>query len=390
MIITEFCTGCRACEQLCPKQCISMKSNQEGFLVAEIDESVCINCGLCQKRCPQNNMPEKYSPIKVLAVRYKKDMELKESASGGAFVALAHQVLGQQDGVVFGAAYGEDWKVGHISVRKEEDLYKLQGSKYVQCDTQHTYSEVKALLNEGKKVLFSGTPCQIGGLRGFLRKDYDNLFTVDLICHGVPSPKLFQKYIEWLGTETKGKILYYNFRDKTGGWGLGYKAKTNTKTKTKTKTKTANLDPYYYHFLKGDTYRECCYRCRYCTQERISDITIGDYWGIEQEHPKFYSTKGVSVMMLNTDKALGCFEQVKPLFYTQDSTFEQASRKNHNLLSPTKRTLLRDTVYNHLDDKNAEEYFNTVLKAPNRLTDRIKDLLPMRLKLILKTIKQKL
>lgn len=385
MTITEFCTGCRACEQLCPKQCISMKSNKEGFLTAEIDENVCIHCGLCQKRCPQNNMPDKHNPIKVLAVRYKKDKELKNSASGGAFVALAHQIL-EQNGVVFGAAYGEDWKVGHIAVRKEEDLYKLQGSKYVQCDTLHTYSEVKTLLSEGKKVLFSGTPCQIGGLRGFLRKDYDNLFTVDLICHGVASPKLFQKYIEWLGKETKGKILYYNFRDKSGGWGLGYKAKT----KTKTKTKTANLDPYYYHFLKGDTYRECCYRCRYCTQERISDMTVGDYWGIEREHPKFYSTKGVSVMLLNTEKALNCFEQAKSMFYIQESTFKQASRNNHNLLSPTKRTLLRDTVYNQLDDRNTEEYFNTVLKTPNRFVDKLKGLLPMRMKLILKTIKQKL
>lgn len=385
MTITEFCTGCRACEQLCPKQCISMKSNKEGFLTAEIDENVCIHCGLCQKRCPQNNMPDKHNPIKVLAVRYKKDKELKNSASGGAFVALAHQIL-ERNGVVFGAAYGEDWKVGHIAVRKEEDLYKLQGSKYVQCDTLHTYSEVKTLLSEGKKVLFSGTPCQIGGLRSFLRKDYDNLFTVDLICHGVASPKLFQKYIEWLGKETKGKILYYNFRDKSGGWGLGYKAKT----KTKTKTKTANLDPYYYHFLKGDTYRECCYRCRYCTQERISDITVGDYWGIEREHPKFYSTKGVSVMLLNTEKALNCFEQAKSMFYIQESTFKQASRNNHNLLSPTKRTLLRDTVYNQLDDRNTEEYFNTVLKTPNRFVDKLKGLLPMRMKLILKTIKQKL
>lgn len=385
MIITEFCTGCRACEQLCPKRCISMKSNEEGFLVAEIDESVCINCGLCQKRCPQNNMPEKHSPVKVLAVRYKKKMELKDSASGGAFVALAHRVL-EENGVVFGAAYGEDWKVGHIAVRKEEDLYKLQGSKYVQCDTLHTYSEVKTLLSEGKKILFSGTPCQIGGLRSFLRKDYDNLFTVDLICHGVASPKLFQKYIEWLGKETKGKILYYNFRDKSGGWGLGYKAKT----KTKTKTKTANLDPYYYHFLKGDTYRECCYRCRYCTQERISDITVGDYWGIEREHPKFYSTKGVSVMLLNTEKALNCFEQAKLMFYIQESTFEQASRQNHNLLYPTKRPQMRDTVYNRLNEMDTTEYFNTVLKAPDRLADRIKGLLPMRMKLILKIIKQTL
>lgn len=201
-----------------------------------------------------------------------------------------------------------------------------------------------------------------------------------MICHGVPSPKLFQKYIEWLGKEANGKILYYNFRDKSGGWGLGYIIKT----------KTANLDPYYYHFLRGNTYRECCYCCKYCTKERIGDMTLGDYWGIEIEHPKFYSTKGVSVMLLNTDKALKWFGQVRNLLYVQESTFEQVSRKNHNLLSPTQRPKMRDTVYNHLDDIDVEEYFKTILKTPNRFSDKLKGLFPMRLKLILKTIKQKL
>lgn len=379
--ITEFCTGCRACEQLCPKRCISMKSNKEGFLVAEIDENVCIHCGLCQKRCPQNQLSEKHRPIKALAVRYKDNESLKNSASGGAFIAMAHRFV-KQGGTVFGAAYLEDWKVGHVAVHDGADLYRLQGSKYVQCDTQHTYSEVKALLEDGKQVLYSGTPCQIGGLRAFLRKDYGNLLTIDLICHGVASPKLFQKYIEWLGKETGGKILYYNFRDKAGGWGLGYRAKT----KTKTKTKTANLDPYYYHFLKGDTYRECCYRCNYCTQERIGDITVGDYWGIEREHPKFYSTKGVSVVLLNTDKALSLLERVKDVFYIQESTFEKAAKKNHNLLSPTPRPQVRNSIYAHMEDMDTGTYFGTVLKTPNRLADRVKGSLPMRVKLIFKTI----
>ena len=387
MKITDFCTGCRACEQLCPKNCISMKVSEEGFLFACIDESICINCGLCHKRCPQNNIQEKHEPLNVLAVRYNKDAELKNSASGGAFVAVAHEML-SQGGVVFGAAYLDDWKVGHISVRTATELWKLQGSKYVQSDTQKTYAEVKAYLDEGKMVLFSGTPCQIGGLRAFLRKDYDNLLTIDLICHGVASPILFQKYIEWLGRTTKGKILYYNFRDKSGGWGLGYRAKT--KTKTKTKTRPANLDPYYYHFLKGDTYRECCYHCIYCTKGRVGDITVGDYWGIEKEHPSFYSTKGVSVMLLNTDKAVKWFELTKGMFHVQESTFEQASRMNHNLLSSTKRTDIRSTVYSKMNSMSTDEYFDTVLNVQVGLSTRIKGFLPMRIKLIFKTIKQKL
>lgn len=387
MIITEFCAGCRVCEQLCPKQCIILRSTEEGFLVAEIDENKCIDCGLCRKRCPQNNLPEKFAPKKVLAVRFRDDRKLMDSASGGAFAAIAQTFI-EHNGVVFGASYKEDWTVGHTAVYNVKELYKLQGSKYVQSDVSETYSEVKALLNDGRKVLFSGTPCQIGGLRAFLKKDYENLLTMDLICHGVASPELFKKYIGWLGKKTKGEILYYNFRDKSSGWGLGYKAKA--KTKTKTKTKTANLDPYYYHFLKGDTFRECCYRCHYCTKERVGDLTVGDYWGIEQAHPSFYSMKGVSVMFLNTDKALWWFEQAKSLFYIQESTFGQASRKNHNLLFPTKRPQSRDIVYKHLNDINADTYFNKILKAPNRFVDKIKDMLPVRVKLILKIIKQKL
>ena len=385
MMITDFCTGCRACEQLCPKNCISMEVSQEGFLFAKIDESTCINCNLCRKHCPQNNIPQKYEPRNVLAVRYNKDAELKNSASGGAFVAIAHGML-SQGGVVFGAAYLDDWKVGHISVETGTGLRKLQGSKYVQSDTQKTFAEIKMLLDEGKMILFCGTPCQIGGLRAFLRKDYDNLLTIDLICHGVASPILFQKYIEWLGIKTNGKILYYNFRDKSGGWGLGYRAKT----KTKTKTKPANLDPYYYHFLKGDTYRECCYHCNYCTKGRVGDITIGDYWGIEKEHPMFYSTKGVSVVLLNTDNGLRWFERVKNMFYVQESSFEQAARKNHNLLYQTKRPDFRDVVYQKMNSQPTNEYFDKVLTVHVGLSTRIKGFLPMKIKLILKTIKQQL
>lgn len=385
MTITEFCTGCRACEQHCPKQCITMRNNEEGFLIAQIDENICINCGLCRKYCPQNNTPEKHLPIKVLAVRNKDNKSLRNSASGGAFVAMGQYTL-SQEGIVFGAAYRDDWAVGHIAVYDSKDLYKLQGSKYVQSDTQNTYSEVKTFLDKGKKVLFSGTPCQIGGLRAFLRKNYENLLTVDVICHGVASPKLFQKYIEWLSKKMKGKILLYNFRDKAGGWGLECKVRT----KTKTKTMAANSDPYYYHFLNGDTYRECCYHCNYCSKERVSDITIGDYWGIEREHPNFYSTKGVSVILLNTEKALKWFEEVKEMFYVHESTFEQAAKENHNLSSPTKRTPIRDSIYTHINDMDVIEYFDTILKAPEHNIDKIKKLLPMKVKLILKTLKLRL
>lgn len=370
--ITEFCTGCRTCEQVCPKSCISMTFSSEGFLETFIDSSRCIDCGMCQKYCPQNNLQVNPLPQKVFAVKYRNDKELYQSASGGAFVALARYFL-EHNGVCEGASYYNDWNVGHKVVRNLDDLVSLQSSKYVQSDTLQTYSEVRSLLRQGIKVLYSGTPCQIAGLNSFLGNiDKTNLLTIDLICHGVPSIKLFKSYIHWLELKYGEPITDYNFRDKSAGWGLNCKIKT----KTKVRVKSCTIDPYYYHFLKGDTYRECCYRCLYSRPERVGDVTIGDFWGIESIIPEFFSKKGVSCLTLNTPKAMSLIPILDSMFSVKDVLLNNVMKFQGNLVAPTPRPDMRNSVYKLLDEKDLETFFGIVLAYPPDFKAEIKALLP--------------
>lgn len=380
--ITELCTSCRACEQLCAKHAIRIVPDKEGFLTATIDQDLCVDCGLCQKRCPQNNLVEKSAAKEILAVRLKDDETLYKSASGSAFGGIAEAWI-KDGGVVAGVVYDKEWNAHHVCASTIEELQPILSSKYVQADTRATYSEVKRLLEEGKQVLFSGTGCQIGGLRAFLRKDYDNLLTMDLICHGVASPQLFREYIVRLGEKSGSPILEYDFRDKHISWGLDAYAKT----KKNGSVIPCTIDPYFFRFLEGHTYRECCYHCNYCTPERAGDITIGDYWGIEKEHPQFFNAKGVSCVLINTDKGKAAWEKYGHLYHSLESTFDQVAHHNGNLLHPTKRNdAIRDHIY---DGIGAPNWFRDVFAASFKpsLKARIKSLMPMWVRLWVKKIK---
>ena len=239
--IKEKCVGCKSCEQSCPKHCISMVENKEGFWYPSVDEKSCIECKVCLKKCPVENTEfHRNEPHRVWAWRNKNDVDIMRSASGGAADSAAKTIL-QMGGVVYGAAYDEQLAVSHIEVTDEAERENLQSSKYVQSDPKDSYTKVKQRLSEGKTVLFTGTPCQIAGLYAFLGGNPENLYTVDLICHGVPSPKFFKKYLEYQNKQTAGRVIYFNFRSKDKrGWGTQYLLKT----KTKTKTKTLSLDRY--------------------------------------------------------------------------------------------------------------------------------------------------
>lgn len=372
-IITEQCTGCRACEQLCPKHCITMKPDKEGFLTAEINQESCINCGLCAKRCPQNRDDlQKNKPLETWAARLRNDEVLYQSASGGVFAGIALRFL-HDGGAVFGVRWDEDYRAIHCKVETELNLWPLLSSKYVQSDTQHTFSEVKASLLAGRKVLYSGTGCQIAGLKTYLNKEYDNLITIDLVCHGVPSPLLFQKYIELLTAKHKARIEGYDFRDKRDGWGLGYKYKY----KYKYKYGASTLDPYFSHFLLGDIYRMCCYNCKYANTKRCGDITIADYWGIEHCHPEFFNSKGVSLVLVNSEKGKRVWELVRKDFYALRSTIENAIKENRNLKEPTPLNMqTRANVYEGINTMSPKDFFALRLPIHPNYMERLKGLMP--------------
>lgn len=383
----DECLGCRSCEQICPKKCISIFPDKEGFLYPTVDENICIKCELCTKHCPAIQKIEGKEPEAFLAVRLKDSSAIMDSSSGGIFAGLAEYII-ENDGVVFGCAFNKNLEALHIKVDNCKDLQALKKSKYVTSNTLHTYSEVAQIIkNEPKKlILYTGTPCQIHGLYSFLGKKTENLFTADIICHGVPSQKLFDKYLEWLGKKQSGKILYYGFRDKdVAGWACAGK----TKTKTKTKIINGATDPYYSSFMRGETYRQSCYKCPFANiKYRPADITMGDYWGIEFAHPKFYSKKGVSCCLINTEKGKDFFQKIAEKFDYLETSDEKITLLNGNLVHPTAKPAVRESIYDGIDEIPAEKFISR-LYAPmyKRIVRYFISIIPHSVKTFLKRFK---
>ncbi len=339
------CCGCEACVNACPKKAINMSEDEYGFRYPCVDESLCAECGLCQKVCGYKYIEEHNEPISAHAA-CTLSTDIMQSASGGVFACLAQNII-EQGGIVYGVSMeliSDELVPMHIGVDKIEELVKLQGSKYVQSIMGDTYHQVKKQLLQGRKVLFSGTPCQVAGLKAYLGEaDKDNLLLVDIICHGVPSVDFFQSYIRELEKRYKGKITGFKFRDKSSGWGLVGKITYRTaKNKEKSKLIYARESSYYQMFLRSDIYRENCYSCKYASSNRPGDITLGDYWGIEHEHPEylvanggfFDESKGVSCVIINTRKGTDYIKSIHNKVLMKTSDFEKVARKNGQLRHP--------------------------------------------------------
>lgn len=310
------CCGCAACVQRCPKQCISLKEDKEGFLYPIVDKNACIDCGLCEKVCPIIGPNAPREPLKVYAAKHKDDEIRMKSSSGGIFTLLAEQII-DEGGVVFGARFDEYWEVMHDYTETKEGLALFRGSKYVQSRIGNSYLQAENFLKQGKKVMFTGTPCQIAGLKRFLRKEYENLLAVDFVCHGVPSPKVWRMYLdETLARQGIGKntVLSYamlrqkfirsvEFRSKSTGWKKYSFALTLTKASADGEENSVLLSTVFSEnqfmqaFLGDYILRPSCFKCVCKAGRSGADITLGDFWGIEMIRPDLDDDKGCGLVL---------------------------------------------------------------------------------------------
>ena len=319
----DCCTGCAACFSVCPVSCIQMIPDEEGFQKPVIDHEKCIQCKKCIKVCPINSdrRPNLDKMPDVYACWNKDDDVRYKSSSGGVFSALASYVL-SNGGVVFGAAYDENMIVRHIGIESTSELPRLRGSKYVQSDIGDSFIQVKSLLANNRTVLFTGTPCQIAGLRSFIGHDDNNLITCDIVCHGVPSPGLFSQFIIFIGQKYSKKILDFSFRDKKEGWQI----QTSSFQCYDGSSIIINKmhDSFMCAFRNNSTLRLSCYNCQYKNIDRISDITIADFWGIGKDTPFYHNiNKGISLVIINNQKGFNIFNTIfKMLFYEKRNLSE--------------------------------------------------------------------
>lgn len=352
----NHCTACGACANICQKNAIQMKEDKQGFLYPSIDEEKCINCHLCEKVCQNIDTLSKNSPSKTLALQSKDYSLSQKSSSGGMFAQIAKYVL-SKNGIVFGCTMEktqDNFEIKHIYIDNEKDLYKLQGSKYVQSDIKNTYKESKQFLEQNRLVLYSGTPCQIAGLKSFLQKEYSNLICIDLSCEGVPSQKLFNDYIKFLEKEKFfPEIIDFKFRNKqkfgwsTQGFTILCKDKKN---KLKEKTIFQLTSSYFNLFINGGIHRESCYNCQFTGLNRLSDVTIADCWGIEFEYPNLLKNsltknRGISLVLINTQKGEEILEKIKENLVIENIDITKLKKYNGPLRYPIK---LNDTSRKYL------------------------------------------
>lgn len=354
----QNCCGCASCANICPKNCIIMQADEEGFLYPKTNEDMCINCNLCNKSCPIidekiiNNKPITYGC-------YNKNEKIRQkSTSGGVFYILCEYII-KNDGVIFGAAFDEEFNVFHDYAETIEDCEKFMGSKYVQSVIGDSYKKVKKFLDNKRLVLFSGTPCQIAGLYAFLKKDYENLYTQDIVCHSVPSPKVWNDYKTYLGVGNEKRIININFRSKESGW-------ENSSTNIifdngDSLSGFYSQNEYIKGFINGLYSRPSCYNCSFSKISRESDITLGDFWGVNTFYPELFDNKGTSLVMVNSVKGKQLFIYAKKYLKFKTVKISKAIWYNSAVVSTLDFNQNRSAFFDDKDNSFEDRVENNLI-----------------------------
>lgn len=350
------CCGCTACVKICPQKCIEMKEDEEGFFYPNVDVSLCVNCGACDKVCPVNNKQKRSDFQQEAYIVQNRDMQiLKESTAGGAFSAIAEYVI-QKGGVVFGVTMLPDYTVQHIQINRKEDLRLFRNSKYVQSNPGDTFIEAREILKTGRLVCYSGTPCQIEGLRSFLKKEYTNLILVDVVCRAVPSPGVWKNYIESF-VKKFGKQITIRFRDKS----LGYQYSTMELTGVDGKIRRGGIESQQWlrMFFSGMIIRPSCTECPFRKQQRNSDFTIWDCFTVHSIDKTFNETCGTTRVLIHSQKGHDIFESIKEKLIYKKIPVEIAVKGVKELLDSPK---VPDNRYEFFKDYNHMEFENLLDK----------------------------
>jgi len=363
------CCGCAACSNACPKQCIKMLSDVDGFSYPSVDLITCIDCGLCDKVCPVQHPFSEKEPVTTIAAINLKEEVRRRSSSGGFFYALAELVI-SRNGVVFGASFDEHWNVGIVHTDNLEGVKSFQGAKYVQAEMGKAYIQTRTYLQDGRWVLFTGLPCQISGLKHFLKQDYEKLITAECVCHSVPSPKVWRSY---LNSVSKGRtIKNINFRNKDKGWrNYGYQLVVNFNNGESFKASSANV--YMRGLVQNLTVRPSCAKCTAKNGRSHADFSMGDYWGVWDLQPKMDDNKGTSIVAVHTRKAVDLLPKLK--VKVENANMEGARKYNLGLDKPSPLHKKHDVFFRYVGKCPTEELLSKYLYGTNQIKSFIHKIL---------------
>ena len=366
---SKLCTGCTACANICPNGCITMTFNAYGFCFPEIDSESCVECGACRSACPVLNRNNEHSEKTAAYAAFSNNTEIREeSSSGGIFTELAAEII-KRGGVVYGAAYDESFRVFHRCAQTLEETAPLRGAKYAQSELGESFSSIRKRLKNGQSVLFSGTPCQIAGLKAFLKHDYENLFCVDLVCHGVPSPMVWEKYVRYRAASDCNGVMpqSVNLRCKSSGWSrYSYSVDFSYGNSMRYLRKNGD-DPFMKLFVNDYILRESCGFCREKGYNRKSDITLGDFWGIWDIAPEMDDNRGTSLLLTHSKKGESLLKSVRDRIEIKQVSPEETSRMNpamlHSAIHKKERKAILDSI--------AQGGFNPTYLPDNGQTDPV-------------------